>query len=59
VGGINKGTLFREERNLSVYEYMPLSTNDRQLKYCGVLIQTAYYLGSVLLVEFVGDFSGQ
>jgi hypothetical protein len=57
VGGINKGTLFRKERNLSLY--MPLSTNDRQLKYCGVLIQKDYYLGSVLFVEFVGDFGGQ
>lgn len=58
MGAINKGTLFKEERNVSFC--MPLSlTNDRQQKNFSVLIQTDAYLGSVLFVEFVGDFSGQ
>jgi len=55
---INKGTLFREERKLSFC--VPLSSiNDRQLKNFSVLTQTDHHVGSVLLVEFVGDFSGQ
>jgi hypothetical protein len=53
MGAKNKGTMFREERKLSLC--MPLSSNnDRQLKNFSDLNQTDNYLGSVLLVEFVG-----
>jgi len=58
MGAKNKGTPFRDERKLSFC--MPLSsTNDMQLKNFSVLIQMVHHLLSALLVEFVGDFSGQ